>query len=378
MQDRIAAEVKKAKGQYEAKVQNIQWKASKLEGALEAELSATKATYEEMLASSEASVKQLSQVNAELSAQLQMLNNTEDERIQQVKNSQSTSMFELAAARKAAERAELQRDETEKKLETVIKESDTMRRVFEAALNEADSVASMLKEQLDIVRGSSHEQALASDAEIKKQKAALQTQKAEKSALEMAKFQSEAELRDELQALQMTAEQLQMSKEQLAGSLRTKMDEGSRSKAALGASIKEADILSKELEAADERCESIQREAEVRVAVLQAEKARAVEEYKAASAADKALANEAKESRALAEKKLRQAEMALSRSKYELGTALQQTQKMRLEQEEAEVVLDLLDGTLGDVRDSHAELVYEADDIISASKEELSASMRLM
>lgn len=253
-----------------------------------------------------------------------------------------------------------------------------MRRVFEAALNEADSVASMLKEQLDIVRGSSHEQALASDAEIKKQKAALQTQKAEKSALEMAKFQSEAELRDELQALQMTAEQLQMSKEQLAGSLRTKMDEGSRSKAALGASIKEADILSKELEAADERCESIQREAEVRVAVLQAEKARAVEEYKAASAADKALANEAKESRALAEKKLRQAEMALSRSKYELGTALQQTQKMRLEQEEAEVVLDLLDGTLGDVRDSHAELVYEADDIISASKEELSASMRLM
>ena len=47
---------------------------------------------------------------------------------------------------------------------------------------------------------------------------------------------------------------------------------------------------------------------------------------------------QAREITTLAEKKLRQAEMALSRSKYELGTALQQAQKMRLEQEEAEVL----------------------------------------
>jgi len=351
-------------------------KAAQLKEACDTRVEVTVMEYSARLQKSEAAIAQLKQVNAELSAQLRMLSNTEDERAQAWKNHEATVMFELAAARKATERVELQRDETERKLETVIKESDTMRRVFEAALNEADSVAAMLKEQLDIVRGSSREQALASDQEIQKQKEALDAIKAEKSSLELSKLKSEAELRDELQSLQITAEQLQMGKEKLTGELQDNVQEGQRSKNALGASINEAHVLAQELEAADQRCESIQREAEVRWAVLEAEKVKAVEEYRSEAATEKAMANEAREITTLAEKKLRQAEMALSRSKYELGTALQQAQKMRLEQEEAEVVLDLLDGTLADVRDSHAELVYEADDIVACSKEDLSTSMR--
>lgn len=39
------------------------------------------------------------------------------------------------------------------------------------------------------------------------------------------------------------------------------------------------------------------------------------------------------------------------------------------------MVLDLLDGTLADVRDSHAELVYEVDDIVTTSKDDLSSSL---
>ena len=67
--------------------------------------------------------------------------------------------------------------------------------------------------------------------------------------------------------------------------------------------------------------------------------------------------------------------MSLSRSKYELGVSLQQTQKMRLEQEEAEVVMDLLDGQLADVRTSHAELAYEAEDMAHSRRMDLTASL---
>jgi hypothetical protein len=356
-------------------VRTTEEKANRLADACERQVEVTVAEYSASLQKCEAEAAQLKKVNTELSTQLRMLSNTEDERAQAWKNQEASLMFELAAARKRTEYVELQRDETEKKLETVVKESDTMRRVFEAALTEADSVAAMLKEQLEIVRGSSKEQALASEQEIQKQMAALDKIKAAKSAIEASKFESESELREELQSMQMTAEQLQLGKEHLAGELQEKTDEGTRSKTALTASIREADILTKELEAADRRCDSIQREAEVQRAVLETAKVKAVEEYKAMASMEKAMANEAAEARALAEKKLKQAELALSRSKYELGTALQQNQKMRLEQEEAEVVLDLLDGTLSEVRDSHAELVYEANDIVATSKGDLSSSL---
>jgi len=101
-----------------------------------------------------------------------MLSNTEDERAQAWKNHEASLMFQLSGDRKSKELVELQRDETEYKLETVVKESETMRRVFEASLNEADSVAAMLKEQLDIVRNSMREQAASSEQEVAKHKGA--------------------------------------------------------------------------------------------------------------------------------------------------------------------------------------------------------------
>lgn len=345
-----------ANSKLESVIQKTGMKAQKLGEAYENQMEVTTAGHNSQIVMYESTVAELKQANTELSAQLRVLSNTEDERAQAWKNHEATLMFELASARKITERNELQRDETERKLEKVIKESDTMRRVFEAALKEADSVASMLKEQLDMVRGSSREQALASDQEMQKQKDVLDNVKSQKSALELSKFKSEAELRDELHNLQLTAEQLQLGKQQLAADLAEKTEESRRSKDALGASIQEADILANELEAADKRCESIQREAEMRCAAMEAAKDKAIQEYKALAAAEKTRAHEAGTKLDLAEQQMRQAEMAVSRSKYELGTALQQNQKLRLEQEEAEVVMDLLDGQLADVRDARMAL----------------------
>ena len=48
---------------------------------------------------------------------------------------------------------------------------------------------------------------------------------------------------------------------------------------------------------------------------------------------------QAVEAAAAAEKKQSQAELALSRARHELGTALQRAKTMRLEQEEAEVIV---------------------------------------
>jgi len=284
-------------------------------------------------------------------------------------------MFELAGARKAQELAELKNSETELKLEKVIKEAETMRRVFEASLKEADSVASMLKEQLQIVRNAMREQAVVSDQEMQKKLQELDTVLAEKSGVELEKYEKEAAMRLELHSLQLTAEELQLSKEQVVAQLRLEQNDSQRSKEALAASLKEAEVLQAELLATERKCDSITRESEVKCRVTEHKKVVAVEEANAKAAHAAARANEAEERRRLADEKLKATQLSLSRSKYELGLALKDSQRLRFEQDEAEVVLELLDGTLGEVRASHREIVHEADEIAAAAENDLASSL---
>merc|ERR1711939_389765 len=142
----------------------------------------------------------------------------------------------------------------------------------------------------------------------------------------------------------------------MAAELRLQKEEGERSREALDASIKESDLLSQELAASEKRCDSIQREAEVRMQSLEHQKIKTARQLRVEADQEKARAHEADARRRHAEEKLKDAETKVSRSKYELGTALREAQKLRLEQQEAEVVLDMLDGTLYDVRESHKEI----------------------
>merc|ERR1711939_146762 len=91
-----------------------------------------------------------------------------------------------------------------------------MRRVFEASLKEADSVASTLKSQLEMGRNTLREQALESKNVIDDLKSQIEAGKQENSSLQMSKFTSEAELRDELHSLQTRAEHIQLTKEHMA------------------------------------------------------------------------------------------------------------------------------------------------------------------
>merc|ERR1711988_740347 len=79
---------------------------------------------------------------------------------------EATHLFELNSAKKACEHLELEKTAAERKVHKVIEESETMRKVFESALSEADSVTRMLREQLEVVRKTMSEQMQASGREI--------------------------------------------------------------------------------------------------------------------------------------------------------------------------------------------------------------------
>merc|ERR1711959_322941 len=116
---------------------------------------------------------------------------------EQHKARESTLLFEVSSAKKACERLELEKTEAERKVHKVIEESETMRKVFQSALGEADSVTKMLREQLEIVRKTMQEQAQASGREIFALTEELDASQAQTDRVKMAKYRSEAALQED-------------------------------------------------------------------------------------------------------------------------------------------------------------------------------------
>merc|ERR1711959_889419 len=106
---------------------------------------------------------------------------------EQHKARESTHLFELSSAKKAIERLELEKAAAERKVHKVIEESETMRKVFESALSEADSVTKMLREQLEIVRKTMSEQVQASGREIFALTEELDSSQAQTDRIKLAK-----------------------------------------------------------------------------------------------------------------------------------------------------------------------------------------------
>merc|ERR1711935_201889 len=199
---------------------------------------------------------------------------------EQGKSRESTLLFELSSAKKACERLELEKTAAERKVHKVIEESETMRKVFESALSEADSVTRMLREQLEIVRRTMQEQAQASGREIFQLTEELDAAQSQTDRIKLAKYRSETAMSEDLANTSAVVEMEQMAKKAVTENYEDSVQEGERLRAALQASLKESNVLRAELDSAERRAESVQREAEVRVDSVQREKIHATKQLR--------------------------------------------------------------------------------------------------
>merc|ERR1712028_211643 len=177
---------------------------------------------------------------------------------EQHKARESTLLFELSSAKKACERLELEKAEAEKKVHKVIEESETMRKVFESALGEADALTKMLRDQLEVVRKTMQEQAQASGREIFQLTEELDASQSQTDRIKLAKYRSETSLQE--------VNTVNREKELVDVKLRKATDDVSQARYELGSVLKEANALRSErddterlLEVMDSRVDDVRK-----------------------------------------------------------------------------------------------------------------------
>merc|ERR1711981_1107296 len=189
-------------------------------------------------------------IRAEREAELDRLRLLMKELEEQHKARESTLLFELSSAKKGCERLELEKADAERKVHKVIEESETMRKVFESALGEADSVSKMLRDQLEVVRKTMQEQAQASGREIFQLTEELDASQAQTDRVKLAKYRSETSLEEDLAQSQAATELENLEKQSVSDKLAESVSESSRLRTALQASLKESGVLRSELDSA--------------------------------------------------------------------------------------------------------------------------------
>jgi chromosome segregation ATPase len=349
--------------------------ASKLQNTIrehETHLSTQKEKYETRLeitiADHESKRAQLSSALAEVHA-IRKERETELDRLrllmrdleEQHKARESTLLFELASSKKACERLELEKAAAEKKVHKVIEESESMRKVFEEALHEADSVTKMLRDQLEVVRKTMQEQAQASGREIFQLTEELDASQAQTDRIKLAKYRSETSLEEDLAQAQASAEMESLEKTNVSDKLAESIAEGERLRAALAASLKESNVLRTELDTAERRAESIQREAEVRMDAVQREKVHATRQLRDELSQSKNEVNSISREKDLVDVKLRKATDDVSKARYELGSVLKEANALRAERDDTERLLEVMDSRVEEVRKGHGEILTDFD-----------------
>merc|ERR1712086_155870 len=339
--------------------------ASKLQNTIlehETLLSTQKEKYETRLSITisdhESKPKQLSSALAEAHA---IRKERESELEEQHKARESTLLFELSSAKKACERLELEKAEAEKKVHKVIEESETMRKVFESALGEADAVTKMLRDQLEVVRKTMQEQAQASGREIFQLTEELDASQSQTDRIKLAKYRSETSLEEDLAQSQAATEMENLEKSAVSDKLSESISEGQRLRTALQASLKESGVLRVELDSAERRAESIQREAEVRIDSVQREKVHMTRQLRDELSATKQEVNTVNREKELVDVKLRKATDDVSQARYELGSVLKEANALRSERDGTERLLEVMDSRVDDVRKGHGEILSDFD-----------------
>jgi hypothetical protein len=327
----------------------------------ESKMNITVAEHESKRRELSAALAEANHIRHEREAELDRLRLIMKEESEQHKARESTLLFELSSAKKGCERLELEKTAAEKKVHKVIEESETMRKVFESALQEADSVTRMLREQLEIVRKTMQEQAQASGREIFALTEELDSAQAQTDRIKLAKYRSETALEEDLAQSNAAVEMEMLEKSSLTESLDETKSESDRLRTALQASLKESSVLRSELDAAERRAESVQRESEIRVDAVQREKVHTTRQLRDELAASKSETAGVSRENELANMKLRKATDDVAKARYELGSALKSANVMRMERDDTERLLEVMDSRLDDVQGRQTQIIGGLD-----------------
>jgi hypothetical protein len=308
-----------------------------------------------------AALAEAANIRREREMELDRLRSLMKEMTEQHKQRESTLLFELSSAKKACERLELEKTAAERKVHKVIEESEQMRKVFESALQEADSVTRMLREQLEIVRKTMMEQAQASGREIFALTEELDSAQAQTDRIKLAKYRSESALEEDLAQTNAQVEMGELEKKAINDQYSTSMQEGERLRAALQASLKESNVLRSELDAAERRAESVQRESEIRIDSIQREKVHTTRQLRDELSSSKQETVSVSREKDLVDMKLRKATDDVAKARYELGSALKEANVLRMERDDTERLLEVMDSRLEDVQRSQTEIMGDLD-----------------
>merc|ERR1719506_2807560 len=152
-----------------------------------------------------------------------------------------------------------------------------------------------------------------------------------------------------------------LEKKAVSRTLDESKDEGERLRTALQASLKESNVLRAELDAAERRAESVQREAEIRMDSMQREKVHTTRQLRDELAASKQETTAAQRQGEQAGMKLRKATDDVAKARYELGSALKEANTLRMERDDTERLLEVMDSRLDDVQRSQTEIMGDLD-----------------
>merc|ERR1711998_776207 len=152
-----------------------------------------------------------------------------------------------------------------------------------------------------------------------------------------------------------------LEKKALGTDLDSVKKEGERLRTALQASLKESNVLRSELDVAERRAESVQRESEIRVDTVQREKIATTRQLREELASSKTETTSVMREKELTEMKLRKATDDVAKARFELGSALKEANVLRMEKDDTERLLEVMDSRLDDVKRSQSEIKGDLD-----------------
>merc|ERR1711988_1853508 len=122
----------------------------------------------------------------------------------------------------------------------------------------------------------------------------------------------------------------------------------------------ESSVLRSELDSAERRAESIQREAEVRIDSVQREKIHVTRQLRDELSATKQEVNTVNREKDLVDVKCKATD-DVSKARYELGSVLKEANALRAERDDTERLLEVMDSRVEDVRKGHGEILSDFD-----------------
>merc|ERR1719163_1308173 len=152
-----------------------------------------------------------------------------------------------------------------------------------------------------------------------------------------------------------------LEKKAVSRTLDESKDEGERLRTALQASLKESNVLRAELDASERRAESVQRESEIRVDSIQREKVHTTRALRDELAASKNETSQVMREKDLSQMKLRKATDDVAKARFELGSALKESNVLRMERDDTERLLEVMDSRLDGVKRSQTEITGDLD-----------------